>query len=334
MKNKKINASEYEPVVPLDNGSRTTQIMKLVYSAVILIEKDRINKDDAIELLNKYADSCTPPYPTNLIIETISQAVDHYKSFPCSEESFILEGKESKEIVQESDSLSWIIATDFANSFAWAGKAAQSDRSVFLACCRLSKKHGDIFRTPLRSVTSLANIGSNHTAIVSLKNLETTGLIVYVGGKSGRTPALYKFSDTVLSHECDVSKFTEDFETPQMKDVFKKFGKVAYRCWKYLIQHPDSVTGTSKGTKQHISGVSRAIKTLLAHGMVTVDKEKIYYGNPVTSEKLERIAKVLGTLGYSDSHNNEHIKEKEIKFRRSYLTSMKEMWLKNWKKPS
>ena len=233
----------------------------------------------------------------------------------------------------------WEAATEFAKSNTWTGRTAQSDRAVFLACCKRAMLDGrEMFRASIREVSEIANISSNHTVIAALKRLVKMDLIKYATSDKGNGVNLYRFTDKVLKFE-GVCKMHHDIrlgeentlvqllknQPTQQQDVFKSLGKVAYRCWNHLKQKPDTVTGTATATGQNIASVSIAMKALRLHGLIVKGAKGMHTGIDATDAQLEAIAAALGTLGYSDRRKRLHVRERDSRLNLR-LAQVRERW--------
>jgi len=311
---------------------RNIAITSVLYQMVALLNNDLMYQDEITDILEWFANRCTPPYPERQLASMIKSAIKR---------------KDLKLAHRPNGPQPWEFALSFAASYTWTGRTGQTDRAVFLACCRRSQLDGkELFRASTREVAELANLGDKSTAKKSLLRLIAAGLLKRIVQDERSQALIYKFTDTVLKQPCDKNRLrllphyqrqgedngviSEGVKvasiamtlTTQEQDYFKNH-KVAYRVWEYLCQVPATVTGTAKATGQSLSAVSESIKTLVAHGLVTRNAaDGLCYGEKASNDKLERLAAVRGTLGYSDRRKREHVREREIRL--SLRTAAKE----------
>jgi len=314
---------------PIAKGTRNKQLTKLGKDIAAHVILGNVSEFEGRDLFNECGENCN--YSAKALQSMWKSIMDsnptpanaHYKN------------QENKHINE------WEAAEAFAEDYDWQGRPAQTDRAVFLACCRRSMLDGrDLFRATWRELKEIANVGSFATIQKSLKRLQDMKLIHYVTSDKGNGAAIYKFPDEVVKiGKC--AKVKHDIRqeggimlhlcTPlshQEQDVFK--GKrVAYRAWQHLKETPNNVSDTARATKQTRSSVSRGIQFLLAYNLVTKGEHGIYTGLQATDAQLVAVATSRGTLGYSQNRKLEHIRQREIRINLK-LYEKESAWFRNW----
>ena len=315
-----VNAHRY--------GSRNEEITKVLYDMVGLKNYGMATDEDAIWVTESLGYRCIPPYPQHELDEMIKCALKNKKIKPARHYN--------KKGIQF-----WQVAFMFATSHDWTGRTGQTDRAVFLACCERAKlEMKNCFRASMREVQEIANIGGLNTVQKSLIRLIQAGLLQRTETKDRSAATIYKFTSEVLNPSDEKALFelihhiqgdnTVNSETEtatatmttQEQDLFKNH-RVAYRVWVYLKNNPDTPKNIAANTKQILDSVYTALRWLKEQNLAARNSaDGLYYGEPVTPEKMERLAAVRGTLGYSDRRKREHIREREIRL--SLRTAAKE----------
>jgi len=333
-------------VTAWEKGIRNTMLTGPVYDVAALIEDGEVYYHDGLELLEEAGRRCKPPYGENQILQMLksarrkpglTKATEHHPS----------------DHPRKNDP--WQKALDWAQTWNWTGRTAQTDRAVFMACCERSRlDNSDTFRASTREVAELANC-TRKTAQKALLRLSgrvksTTPVILRLVSQDPKTGAnCYRFTDfpdpendhpicTPLITPCSNSGVLIEGrknlipQTNAEMDVFGRLGKVAWRVWVWLQKHPaPSKAAIARGIGAHASSVSYAVERLRKHGLAIWNSaEGLWYGEPKSEAQLERLAAVLDVLGKADKRKRTHQRERERrvnlalaqkrdKWRRAYL---------------
>lgn len=303
-------------------GRRNTEITKPLYDLAANVQAGKISENDALELLYSIAERSG--YSVKSIDSMWKSAIKKADLEPAA----------TSKQGQGKGYQTYLKAVQFAHSYRWPGRTAQTDRAVFLACAERAKVEGDTFRASVREISELANI-TKTTAITALKRLRGDAksphvkplLIGPIGASENgnrykfntlELPETEKYFDIEIGANLYHYKqlmYSGINSTPPKHDVFIKLGKVAMRCYEHLLIEPEhTFAAIARATKQNKASVSRAVKRLMVHDLVTYNPaEGLYYSDPVSDDKLERIAAALGTLGRSEKRKREHIAERETR---------------------
>lgn len=317
-------------------GERNTKLTKAAYDLAANIQESLINYAEGEGVLLEAANGCG--YPEQEAVAILRSAIKKRN----------LQRAKRKQNNQPI-ARAWAIAKQFASSFDWRlyGRLAQNVRSTMLACVERSRVEGDVFRASVREVQELANFGGINTAhkmlaILSSDNIAPALLQKEGAGLSGANT--FSFTDKVLNNQanraCQIdtlnipcivnvsnshgakhdlistpSDNNASFDTAK-KDVFYKIGKVGLRVYDHLllVGSEPSIAAIAKQTKQHRTSISKAVKKLMAIGLVTHNQaEQLYFAEPKTTHNLEMIAAVMGSLGKNDKRKRQHQGEREIR---------------------
>lgn len=126
-------------------------------------------------------------------------------------------------------------------------------------------------------------------------------------------------STDILKHNITNTPITQPNGTPGFiaarQDVFYRLGKPALRVYEHLllVGGERTLSAIAKRTGQYHTSVSRSIKRLMLHGLVTHSTaEQLYIAEAKTEHELEMLAAVLGTLGKQEARKRQHQDEREM----------------------
>ncbi len=225
---------------------------------------------------------------------------------------------------RENRPAQWQIAQAWADEHLWAGRTGQTDRAVFLACCKRAKTAGEtgIFRAATREIAEYARIRPN-TASTALKRLESAKYLIFCGKDRDSGGHLYRLGATtqklrkryttnLTSGGVSVS-LTQD-SLPLFPDAAEwgalhKTAYLVYGCLREQEQ-PVKPAAIQQQTKLSKYQVSRALKRLKEHSLVSKIGGK-YVAIVMTNADLdERVAQPAGTLGKGEQRRQQHQKER------------------------
>jgi hypothetical protein len=211
-------------------------------------------------------------------------------------------------------------AIAWAETRAWRGKTGAVDQLVFIAHAEIAYKAGRLtYAASCRDLAERAGIGKT-TATRATWRLCSSGLIVPDKKAVADSANIFQLTclDTV-GHSLRAS-IVRKCPTVSNHDVFRHsgLGKSAGQVWQVLRQYPASINELTEITGRHVKTIERALGRMskLADPltgeclpMVASEDSKTYYSLPVD---LDRIARVIGTVGMAERQRSEHAKERRL----------------------
>ncbi len=299
----------------LKEGERNQQLSKPAYDLAAAIRAGTIDYIDGERLLLSAASDCN--YPEKDALSMLKSALHKRGLKPASKRTTAPRAHQ--------------LAERFAGSYDWRvyHRKAQGARAAFMACIERSRLEGEPFRASVREVAELANFAQKERAgrALNLLTSDTQAPALLhretekddCGAHRFRFTALVKGArESALSNTttttCFCSGVTESApKTIAERDLFVSLGAVSERTYKHLLEHPErTAAAIARETKQCDSSVRRALKALMAHGLVILSKaESLYIGEPKTLHEIETLAAALGSLGVSDKRKRTHRLERE-----------------------
>lgn len=198
----------------------------------------------------------------------------------------------------------------------WPGRAGQTDREVFLACCHRATKANDngVFRASSREIAGLARI-NKETASVSLRRLVKKGHIQRCGSDRSSGANLYRLPEKVFKVfeakkrgnpdttylpvvGLDSVRLTPENDAPE----YRALGKTAYHLYWVMMgcSKPERAKKLAALSNLSVGQVYRATKKLRRFNLAekVLGKEGGYRAIPATRQQLdERVSIPAKTLG-------------------------------------
>ena len=308
-------------------GTRNSELTKPTYDIAALIDQDLITYREGEAVLIDAAELSN--YPVKAIRGMLKSA---------------LKKNPTRATTSGGTLQPWARALTFAEGYNWRiyGRAAQSVRGVFLACCERSKMdNSDTFRATEREVAELANLSRDtaHKALRRLSdhNTDARPLLVRVKPGNPKTgePNVYGFTAYATStpeggapvlplslHCSNSGRFgaPENDTLPAtliQQDVFNRrgLGANAYRIWEYCKANREHTTSTpiAAALNLHPGSVRKALKRLIEADLVRRGGDGAVYSVEVGEDKLEVLSAMMDTLGTADKRKREHTKDREVR---------------------
>jgi len=256
-------------------------------------------------------------------------------------------------------------ALEFANNHHWAGRTAQTDKKVFLACCQRAAIEGDTFRATTRETAERANVGkmAANKALQRLcgrannKNNTTPQLLRLASPylTDNQTGNVYALNDTYLKSvhneytniNCSNSVLNTNTlfnpnlpTTPAEQDIFASvaIGSIAWDVWQRLIidPQPNNKTKIARLLNKNRTSVARAIDRLIKYRLIEYEPaENMLTGIPKTEAQLQEIAaridgdRTRQVFGQSDKRKREHDLERAKRLH-DLIYKQRTTWAKNY----
>jgi len=255
-------------------------------------------------------------------------------------------------------------ALQFANNHYWAGRTAQSDKAVFLACCQRAAIEGDTFRATTREIAELANMGkaAAHRTLQRLsgrannKNNTTPQLLRLASPylTDNQTGNVYAINDTYLKSvhneytniNCSNSVLNTNTPqepnlptTPAEQDIFTSIGigRIAWDVWQRLIidPQPNNKTKIAGLLNKNRVSVARAIDRLIKYRLIEPTAEGMLIGIAKTDAQLQEIAAIIDgdktrqVFGQSDKRKRGHELERAKRLH-DLIYRQRTTWAKNY----
>ena len=190
----------------------------------------------------------------------------------------------------------------------------------FLACCeRARRDNSNVFRASVREVADIAGL-NKETANKGLYCLIAEGMIVTCGyNRIGAR--LLAFGTSCTSRTVTPTGHKVLYGSRNKHpDTFSR-GAIGFngeRVWNVILMKPMRNCELARLLRLSPSTVSRHLHKLKAHHMA-IRTDKTWEGLPLSSESLDDVARVCGTLGNTEKRKKRHQLERSIDVTRNIL---------------
>jgi len=309
-------------------GERNTWLTKPLYDLAAIVQDGLAPEEEALALLEKAARALD--YPVKHVRQMWTSAM-------CKHDL-----KRAKP--ENPQRLEVLKALAFEQTHDWSShkRTNHTDRMVFRACIERARRDAghNSFRASIREVAELAGVSAK-TAQAALHRLKERRLLEWAGvdpsganrwrfGPEVANSVLHNYhttptrGDSVVTTQHSPATSAADSSLvpePAAADVFHRLGRTAWLIYQHLLRQPEHTKGAiARAVGVHRSTVGRVLKRLMAHGLVVWSgAEGLYYAEPASRERLERIAAALGpdrwgreALGATERRKREHEVEREL----------------------
>jgi hypothetical protein len=214
-----------------------------------------------------------------------------------------------------------IRAVSWALNQSWKSRTGNTDKAVFLACCKRAMYEGpDRFRATEREVSEIAYV-LHKTAHKSLRRLESAGHLIFVPNDSTdhtsrvNTATHYRINPQILNYpnKATVSDIIGVMSsTIKNHDIWhpKALGKSAQNIFEYLQNGSKTIDELVIGTNKSKPVIERALSKLEGVGLVK-QKSGTWQAVNIDMDTLDKIAIDFEVFGIGERRDEQHQRERE-----------------------